>query len=133
MPIEHNRDRPSRESVKEPQRSSLRRPGDYFPFVNTQKKGDTWDVRVIIGKKRIIQKYSRDRRHQRIGFLNSRASSPVRQVFISRPDQLVKAHNERNHVSPVLCCSRCFTTQMKGSSKCVVRVSSKNKLDLFIN
>ena len=50
VPIEHNRDRPSRESVKEPQRSSLRRPGDYFPFVNTQKKGDTWDVRVIIGK-----------------------------------------------------------------------------------
>ena len=37
MPIEHNRDRPSRESVKEPQRSSLRRPGDYFPFVKERR------------------------------------------------------------------------------------------------
>ena len=77
MPIEQNRDRPSRESVKEPQRSSLPRPDDYFPFVSAQKKGDTCEVPVIIGKYRIIQKYSRDRRHQRIGFLNLSASYSI--------------------------------------------------------
>ena len=51
VPIEHNRDRPSRESVK-------------FLFVRAQKKGDALEVRVIIGKYRTIQKYSRDRRHK---------------------------------------------------------------------
>ena len=51
MPIEHNRDRPSRESVK-------------FLFVGAQKKGDALEVRVIIGKYGTIQKYSRDRRHK---------------------------------------------------------------------
>ena len=33
----------------------------------------------------------------------------VRPFLISRPDELLKAHNERSLVSPVHCCSRCFT------------------------